>query len=84
MPSTPELTLTCQSQITSCIFHETEPFLVVGGTFSGNVIVWDMREKRNYPIVKTPTASSVMIKGISVVGTQNANNIVTVSNDGSI
>ena len=84
MPSAPELTLTCQSEITACIFHPTEPYLVIGGTFSGNVIIWDMREKRNYPIVKTPTAASIMIKGIGVVGSQNANNIVTVSNDGAI
>mmetsp|Transcript_16516 Transcript_16516/g.19091 ORF Transcript_16516/g.19091 Transcript_16516/m.19091 type:complete len:390 (-) Transcript_16516:224-1393(-) len=84
MPSAPELTLTCQSEITSCIFHPIEPYLVVGGTFSGNVIVWDMREKHNYPVVKTPTAASIMIKGIRVVGSQNANNIITVSNDGII
>ena len=81
MPAAPEITLTWQSEITSCIFHPIEPYLVVGGTFSGNVIVWDMREKRNYPIVKTPTADSIMIKGIRVVGSQNANNIVTVSNN---
>jgi dynein intermediate chain, cytosolic len=84
MPTVPELTLTCQSEITSCIFHPIDPFLVIGGTYSGNVIIWDMREKRNYPVSKTSTAASVMIKGISVVGSQNANNIVTVSNDGSI
>jgi dynein intermediate chain len=84
MPTIPELTLTCQSEITSCIFHPIDPFLVIGGTYSGNVIIWDMREKRNYPVVKTSTSASVMIKGISVVGSQNANNIVTVSNDGSI
>ena len=84
MPASPEITLTCQSEITSCIFHPIEPYLVIGGTFSGNVIVWDMREKRNYPIVKTPTAASIMIKGIRVVGSQNANNIVTVSNDGIV
>jgi dynein intermediate chain len=84
MPSAPELTLTCQSEITSCIFHPTEPYLVIGGTYSGNVIIWDMREKRNYPVVKSPTVASIMIKGIGVVGSQNANNIVTVSNEGSI
>lgn len=84
MPSTPELILTCQSEVTSAIFHPTEPYLVIGGTFSGNVIVWDMREKRNYPIVKTPTSDCIMISGIDVVGTQNANNIITVNNRGSI
>lgn len=82
MPNAPELTLTCQSEITSCIFHPTEPYLVIGGTFSGNVVIWDMREKRNYPVIKTPTSASIMIKGLCVVGSQNANNIVTVSNDG--
>lgn len=84
MPAVPELTLTCHSEITSCIFHPIEPYLVIGGTYSGNVIVWDMREKRNYPIIKSTTNAWKMIKGIEVVGSQNANNIVTVSNEGQI
>ena len=84
MPSVPELTLTCQSEITACIFHPTEPYLVIGGTYSGNVMIWDMREKRNYPSQKIKSSASTMIRGIRVVGSQNANNIVTVSNDGLI
>jgi len=84
MPEKPELTLTCSSEITSCIFHPIEPYLIIGGTYSGNVILWDMREKRNYPTAKSQISTSSMIKGISVVGSKNANNIVTVSNNGAI
>mmetsp|Transcript_25244 Transcript_25244/g.25013 ORF Transcript_25244/g.25013 Transcript_25244/m.25013 type:complete len:346 (+) Transcript_25244:499-1536(+) len=84
MPERPELTLTSPSEITSCIFHPTESHLVIGGTYSGNVLIWDMREKCNYPSTRTKIQGSTMIKGVSVVGTQNANNIVTVSNNGII
>lgn len=84
MPSQPELTLTCQSEITACVFHPMEPYLVIGGTFAGSVIVWDMREKRNYPIVKTPTTDSC-IKSIKTYTKDNHyNNIISVSNDGKV
>lgn len=70
--------------MTSCIFHPTEPYLVIGGTFSGSVIIWDLREKRNYPVVKTPTSES-MIKSIKIFTKDNHyNNIISVSNNGVV
>ena len=84
MPSQPELTLTSVSQITSCIFHPLEPYLVLGGTVAGNVIIWDMREKRNYPVIKTATSDS-MIKSIQTFTKDNQyNNIISVANNGTV
>lgn len=84
MPSQPEMTLTCQSQITTCMFHPIEPYLVIGGTYSGSVIIWDLREKRNHPIIKTPTSESSIKSIKTFIKDNHYNNIVSVANNGQV
>lgn len=81
---TPEFTFNCQTEITSAIFHKYIPKLVVGATYTGQILIWDTRGKP-LPIQKTPPGGkfhSHPIYCLGVTGTTNANNIISVSNDG--
>jgi len=80
----PEYILECQSEVTSAIMHPFQNNLVVGGTYSGYLVVWDLKVGKT-PVQKTPLSSqahSHPIYCLSVVGTQNANHIISVSNNG--
>ena len=80
----PEFTLTCQAEITSAIFHTYTPKLIIGGTFAGQVLLWDTRGSE-VPIMKTPLgviedSHNSPIVGLGVVGTTISNQIISVSN----
>ena len=80
----PEFTLTCQAEITSAIFHTYTPKLIIGGTFAGQVVLWDTRGSE-VPIMKTPlgiieNTHNSPIVGLGVVGTTISNQIISVSN----
>jgi dynein intermediate chain, cytosolic len=81
---TPEFTFSCQTEITSAIFHKFIPKLVVGATYTGQILIWDTRGKP-LPVQKTPPGGkfhSHPIYCLGVTGTINANNIISISNDG--
>lgn len=52
MPSRPEHIFTCGSPVLNAKFHPTEGSLVVGACYSGQVVVWDVRNGR-LPIQKS-------------------------------
>jgi len=37
--------LTCHSSITSCAVAPLDPHLIIGGLYSGQVVLWDSRAK---------------------------------------
>ena len=84
--SRPEFSLFCQSAITASKFHPYSNSLIVGGTYGGQVIVWDLRAKQT-PVQRSAMTSSGHthpIYSLNIVGSQSANNIVSVSNDGRL
>ncbi|KAJ1564618.1 hypothetical protein HK096_007088, partial [Nowakowskiella sp. JEL0078] len=86
-PSRPEFTLECQSEITSSIFSRFHPYYIFGGTYSGQIVVWDIRSNKRQPTLKTPMSANGHtdpVYSINMVGTQNAHNLVTASNDGLV
>ncbi len=78
-------TLQSQSPVTCAKFSPFNPSLVVGGTFAGQIVIWDTNSK-NIPILKTGISSSHFhpIYSLAIVGTQLAHNIVSASTDGLI
>jgi WD40 repeat protein len=66
-PDFPEITLKCQSEITSVAFHPYEPSIILGGTDSGYLVKWDLRTKKQFPIMKSLQSCSNIIRQISVV-----------------
>ncbi|KAI0139866.1 cytoplasmic dynein-like protein 1 intermediate chain 2 [Xylariaceae sp. FL1272] len=82
----PEFLFHAQSDILTAKFSPFHPNLVIGGTYSGQVLLWDTRAKMA-PVQKTPltgSGHSHPVYSVDIVGTQNANNIISVSTDGAL
>ncbi|KAG4088674.1 WD40 repeat-like protein [Neocallimastix lanati (nom. inval.)] len=82
----PEFIFQTQSDITSACFSKFHPKLVIGGTYSGQIVLWDMRTK-SLPVQKTPltvTGHAHPIYKMQMVGTQNSNNLISASSDGIV
>ena len=41
--SIPESIFTCQSPVTTAIFSEAQPNLIIAGTYVGQIVIWDTR-----------------------------------------
>lgn len=88
----PEYSLHATSDLLSCLFHPHHPSLILGGTYSGQLCLWDTRarnQRTGEPVQKTPltggrTGHAHPIYSLSVVGTQNASSVVSVSTDGVV
>ncbi|XP_015231929.1 cytoplasmic dynein 1 intermediate chain 1 isoform X7 [Cyprinodon tularosa] len=85
--ATPEYIFHCQSPVVSVGFAKFHPNLVVGGTYSGQIVLWDNRSHRRTPVQRTPLSAAAHthpVYCVNVVGTQNANNLISVSTDGRL
>lgn len=64
--------------------------MIVGGSYTGQVLLWDTRSRTPFPVQKTPLTGASTgghthpVYSISLVGTQNANNIISCSTDGVV
>lgn len=70
----------------SVTFSPFHPNLVIGGTYSGQILIWDTRA-RSLPVLKTPLSAAGHthpVYALQLVGTQNAHNLVTASTDGTV
>ncbi|CAH2008690.1 unnamed protein product [Acanthoscelides obtectus] len=83
--NTPEYIFHCQSAVLSATFARFHPNLILGGTYSGQIVLWDNRVQKRTPIQRTPLSASAHTHPVycmSVVGTQNAHNLISISTDG--
>ncbi|KAF2225443.1 WD40-repeat-containing domain protein [Elsinoe ampelina] len=90
MPDRPEYSFTATSDLLCARFSPYHPNVILGGTYSGQVCMWDTRQRSQdgAPVQRTPLAGergghAHPIYSISVVGTKNASNIISVSTDGT-
>jgi len=82
----PEFVFHAQSDILTAKFSPFHPNLIIGGSYSGQVLLWDTRS-RSAPVQKTPLTGSGHthpVYCVDIVGTQNANNIISCSTDGAV
>lgn len=82
----PEYVFHAQSDVLTANFSPFHPNLIFGGCYSGQVLLWDTRAKSS-PVLKTPLTGSGHthpVYSINIVGTQNANNIISCSTDGVV
>jgi dynein intermediate chain, cytosolic len=82
----PEFTFHAQSDILTAKFSPFHPNLIIGGAYSGQVLLWDTRAK-SAPVQKTPLTGhghTHPVYSVDIVGTQNANNIISTSTDGVV
>ena len=88
--SRPEYVFHSASDILAVQFSPFHPSLLLGGTYSGQVLLWDTRSRSPLPVQKTPLTGASSgghthpVYCINVVGTQNANNIISCSTDGIV
>ncbi|XP_067004827.2 cytoplasmic dynein 1 intermediate chain isoform X2 [Anabrus simplex] len=85
--TTPEYIFYCQSPVLSTTFSRFHPNLVFGGTYSGQIVLWDNRVRKKTPIQRTPLSANAHTHPVfclSVVGTQSADNLISVSTDGRL
>lgn len=84
--SRPEFVLSSHSPATSVTFNRFDHNLIIGGTYSGQIIIWDLRNKAK-PVQKTAMMAeshSHPVFCLSIVGSQFANTIVSGSTDGKV
>lgn len=84
MRKKPEFTFSCQTEITSAVFHKFNPKLIIGATYTGQILIWDTRGKP-LPVQKTQPGGkfhAYPIYCLGVSGSTNSNYIISISNDG--
>lgn len=90
----PEYIFECQSSVLSVSFSEYSPSLIAGGTYSGQVVLWDIRTSKRTPVSekRTPVQRSNINSSshthpvfcLNIAGTQNAHFLVSTSTDGKM
>jgi len=86
MVNRPEYVFSCNSAVLSAQFHPTQPNLILGACQSGQVVIWDTREKTT-PVNRTSlshghTHPVYALDSVSVVN--RLHNIVSLSTDGHL
>ncbi|GAA5873756.1 hypothetical protein JCM16303_002578 [Sporobolomyces ruberrimus] len=83
----PEFVFHAQSDVLSICFSPFHPNLVIGGTYSGQILLWDTRSRSPNPVLKTPLSASGHthpVYSLEMVGTQNAHSLISASTDGTV
>ena len=98
MQTRPELTLNCQYEVTKAMFNPHDANTNIGSTSNGQILVWDVRAKkepvkgydnrdRSQPIQNSCLAThghTHPVYGLAMVGSSTTHNIVSISNDGRL
>lgn len=88
----PEYVFESNTEITSAIFHKFDPKLIIGASYTGQILVWDIRTKaspvtKSAPVQKSPPGSKFHthpVYCLDIVGSSASSNLISVSNDGSL
>ncbi|GAA5895472.1 dynein intermediate chain [Sporobolomyces salmoneus] len=83
----PEFVFHAQSDVLSVCFSPFHPNLIIGGTYSGQILLWDTRSRSPNPVLKTPLSASGHthpVYSLQMVGTQNAHSLISASTDGTV
>jgi len=82
----PAFKLTAPLDVTQAQYCTFRSNIVIGGSYSGQVILWDTR-KGETPVMVTPVMKETHtnpVFGINMLGTASSHQLVTVSNDGKM
>ena len=82
----PEYIFTCQSDVETAIFHPFSSRQIIGATYSGQIIIWDLCAN-SAPIQRSQLfshAHTEPVFSIAVTGTLNAHRLVSISTDGKL
>lgn len=85
----PEFVFTAPTDVVSVLASPFHPHLFVGGTFGGQVLLWDTRQ-RGLPVQRTPWAFSsggthgAPVYALRIVGSAHAHHLWSASTDGVV
>ncbi|KZW02880.1 dynein intermediate chain [Exidia glandulosa HHB12029] len=82
----PEFVFHSQTDVLSVAFSPFHSNLIFGGTYSGQILLWDTRAK-HLPVLKSPLSAAGHthpVYAMQMVGTQNAHNLISTSTDGTV
>ncbi|CAH8653021.1 unnamed protein product [Heterobilharzia americana] len=85
--NTPEYIFHCPSAVTSATLATYHPNLVIGGTYSGQIVLWDNRATRRMPVQRSPlsaTAHTHPVHAVMISGTMNSHSLLSISSDGRL
>ncbi|PVV01621.1 hypothetical protein BB560_003951 [Smittium megazygosporum] len=80
----PEFIFHSPSDVLTVIHSEFNPNMVIGSTYSGQIMIWDTRTKI-FPVLKTLSGASghtQPVYSMKLVGSKNAHQLVSISSDG--
>ncbi len=64
--TTPEHVFHCQSQVMAATFARFHPNLILGGTYSGQVVLWDNRVQKRTPVQRSPLSAAAHTHPVSL------------------
>ena len=76
-----------QSDVLSVRFSPYNPNYVFGGTYTGQVLLWDTRNRHPNPALASPLSAvghTHPIYSLDLVGSTHAHNLVSASTDGTV
>ena len=82
----PEFKFTASSPVLAVRFHEQDPQLIIGGCYSGQILLWDIRAK-SLPVQRSNMAGKGHkhpVYSLCMVGTGSSLEIISVSTDGTV
>lgn len=85
--SRPEYQFSAPSPVMSAVFHSTEEHIVIGGCYSGQILLWDMRSKSSHPEQRSSMSGNGHKHPVYAMAMMNASvssELVSVSTDGML
>lgn len=87
----PEFVFSAPTDVVSVLASPFHPHLIVGGTYSGQVLLWDTRH-RDVPVQRTPlafaahgtTTHAAPVYSLRMIGSAHAHQLVSASMDGVV
>ena len=87
LPNRPEFIFTATSPLLSAIFHPHDQHVVIGGCYSGQILLWDMRMK-SLPVQRSSLAGRGHKHPVycmhGVDASTSSNELITASTDGMV
>ncbi|KAI9291370.1 WD40 repeat-like protein [Neoconidiobolus thromboides FSU 785] len=83
----PEFVFQAQSDVLTAKFVEFHPTLIIGGTYSGQVVIWDTRSSSRLPTLASPLDADCHthpVYNLQLIGTHQTLNAITASTDGHV
>jgi len=86
LPARPEFKFTSSSPVLTSHFHPAEKNIIVGGCYSGQILLWDMRAKA-LPVQRSNLAGKGHkhpVYSLAMLGSGSVYELVTASTDGTL